>query len=227
MISFFESLISNPAITTALLPALLETLQMVVVSGLATVLFGLPLGVILFVTQPGGLAEHRGINLVLGGFLVNITRAIPYAILMLTLVPFTRFVVGTSIGPIAASVSLTIASVPLLARLVEASLREVHPGKIDAAHAMGSTRFQTIRKVLLPEARPSLVANVTTAVVALIGYSAMAGLIGGGGLGRLAYNYGYQRFQFEVMITVLVILVLLVAAVQLVGDSIVRHVDHR
>jgi D-methionine transport system permease protein len=164
---------------------------------------------------------------VLGGFLVNITRAIPYAILMLTLVPFTRFVVGTSIGPIAASVSLTIASVPFFARLVEASLREVHPGKVDAAHAMGSTRFQTIWKVLLPEARPSLVANVTTTVVALIGYSAMAGLIGGGGLGRLAYNYGYQRYQFEVMIFVLLILVILVQLVQVVGDALVRRVDHR
>jgi D-methionine transport system permease protein len=227
MIDFFGNLATNPAITTALWPAVVETLQMVGLAGLATVLFGLPLGVVLFVTQPGGLAEHRATNLVLGGFLVNITRAIPYAILMLTLVPFTRFVVGTSIGPIAASVSLTIASVPFFARLVEASLREVHPGKVDAAHAMGSTRFQTIWKVLLPEARPSLVANVTTTVVALIGYSAMAGLIGGGGLGRLAYNYGYQRYQFEVMITVLVILVLLVQLVQVVGDAAVRRVDHR
>ncbi len=227
MIEFLQSFASNPAITTALWPAFLETLQMVGLAGLATVVFGLPLGVVLFVTQPGGLAENRATSLVLGGFLVNITRAIPYAILMLTLVPFTRFIVGTSIGPIAASVSLTIASVPFFARLVEASLREVHPGKVDAAHAMGSTRFQTIWKVLLPEARPSLVANVTTTVVALIGYSAMAGLIGGGGLGRLAYNYGYQRYQFEVMILVLLILVILVQLVQVAGDAVVRRVDHR
>ena len=227
MIEFFQALATNPAITTALWPAFVETLQMVGLAGVATVLFGLPLGVVLFVTQPGGLAAHRATNLVLGGFGVNITRAIPYAILMLTLVPFTRFVVGTSIGPIAASVSLTIASVPFFARLVEASLREVHPGKVDAAHAMGSTRFQTIWKVLLPEARPSLVANVTTTVVALIGYSAMAGLIGGGGLGRLAYIYGYQRYQFEVMFTVLVILVVLVQLVQVVGDAVVRRGDHR
>lgn len=227
MIHFLDSLANNPAITTALWPAFLETLQMVGIASVATVLLGLPLGVVLFVTQSGGLAEHRATNLVLGGFLVNITRAVPYAILMLTLVPFTRFIVGTSIGPVAASVSLTIASVPFFARLVEASLREVHPGRVDAAHAMGSSRFQTIWKVLLPEARPSLVANATTTVVALIGYSAMAGLIGGGGLGRLAYNYGYQRFQFEVMITVLVILVVLVELVQLVGDAFVRRVDHR
>ena len=227
MIDFLQSLITNPAITTGLWPAFLETLQMVGIAGLATVLFGLPLGVVLFVTQPGGLAANRPVNVVLGGVLVNITRSIPYAILMVTLIPFTRWLVGTSIGPIAASVSLTIACVPFFARLVEASLREVHPGKVDAAHAMGSTRFQTVYKVLIPEALPALVASITTTVVALIGYSAMAGLIGGGGLGRLAYNYGYQRFQPEVMVVVLIVLVLLVQLVQVAGDLIVRRVDHR
>ena len=158
---------------------------------------------------------------------MNITRSIPYAILMVTLIPFTRVLVGTSIGPIAAAVSLTIAAVPFFARLVETALREVHPGKLDAAHAMGSTRFQTVRKVLLPEALPGLVAGLTTTVVALIGYSAMAGLIGGGGLGRLAYNYGYQRFQPEVMVVVLVILVLLVQLVQWIGDRAIVSLDHR
>ncbi len=227
MIDFWQSLITNPAITTGLWPAFLETLQMVGIAGLATVLFGLPLGVVLFVTQPGGLAANLPVNVVLGGVLVNITRSIPYAILMVTLIPFTRWLVGTSIGPIAASVSLTIACVPFFARLVEASLREVHPGKVDAAHAMGSTRFQTVYKVLIPEALPALVASITTTVVALIGYSAMAGLIGGGGLGRLAYNYGYQRFQPEVMVVVLIVLVLLVQLVQVAGDLIVRRVDHR
>ena len=227
MNDFFSDLATNPAITTALWPAFVETLQMVAIAGVATVLIGLPLGVVLFVTQPGGLAANRALNLVLGGIVVNITRSIPYAILMLSLVPFTRWVVGTSIGPIAASVSLTIASVPFFARLVEASLREVHAGKLDAAHAMGSSRFQTVGKVLLPEAGPSLVAGITTTVVALIGYSAMAGLIGGGGLGRLAYNYGYQRYQFEVMAVILVILVVLVQLVQWTGDAIVRRVDHR
>ncbi|MFT4108220.1 methionine ABC transporter permease [Propionicimonas sp.] len=224
---WLTSLLQNPAITTALWPAFLETVQMVGIAGIATVGVGLPLGVVLFVTQPGGLAHSRVLNLVLGGVVVNITRSVPYAILMVALIPFTRLVVGTSIGPIAAAVSLTIASVPFFARLVEASLREVHPGKVDAAHAMGSTRLQTVAKVLLPEALPSLVANVTTTVVALIGYSAMAGLIGGGGLGRLAYNYGYQRFQPEVMAVVLVILVVLVQLVQLAGDALVRRVDHR
>ncbi|MDQ7992108.1 MAG: methionine ABC transporter permease [Propionicimonas sp.] len=220
-------LLQNPAITTALWPAFVETLQMVAISGLATVLLGLPLGVVLFVTQPGGLAANPGLNVVLSGIIVNITRSVPYAILMVSLIPLTRFLVGTSIGPIAASVSLTIAAVPFFARLVETALREVHPGKLDAAHAMGSTRLQTVWKVLLPEALPALVAAVTTTVVALIGYSAMAGLIGGGGLGRLAYNYGYQRFQPEVMVVVLVILVLLVQVVQVIGDALIRRVDHR
>lgn len=226
-LNVLTDLLENPAITTALWPAFVETLAMVGISGLATVVLGLPLGVVLFVTQPGGLAQHRALNLVLSGIVVNITRSIPYAILMVTLIPFTRLLVGTSIGPIAAAVSLTIAAVPFFARLVETALREVHPGKLDAAHAMGSTRFQTVWKVLLPEALPGLVAGLTTTVVALIGYSAMAGLIGGGGLGRLAYNYGYQRFQPEVMVVVLVILVLLVQLVQWVGDVLIRRLDHR
>ncbi|MCW5950759.1 MAG: ABC transporter permease [Propionibacteriaceae bacterium] len=227
MSEFFASLFSNPAITTALWPAFVETLLMVGISGLATVVIGLPLGVVLFISQPGGLAESRAANVLLGATIVNITRSIPYAILMVALIPFTRVVVGTSIGPLAASVSLAIAAIPFFARLVEAGLRDVHPGKLDAAHAMGSTRFQTVWKVLLPEALPSLVASVTTTVVTLIGYSAMAGLIGGGGLGRLAYNYGYQRFQSEVMIVVLIVLVLLVQLVQWTGDRLVRRVDHR
>lgn len=220
-------LLGNPAITTALAPALGETLLMVGISGLVTVLVGLPLGIVLFVTQPGGLAENRALNIVLSGVIVNITRSIPYAILMVTLIPVTRLLVGTSIGPLAAAVSLTIAAVPFFARLVETALREVHPGKLDAAHAMGSTRLQTVWKVLLPEALPALVAGVTTTVVALIGYSAMAGLIGGGGLGRLAYNYGYQRFQPEVMVVVLIILVLLVQLAQVAGDVLIRRLDHR
>ncbi len=227
MTGFLNDLFTNPAITTALWPALVETLMMVGIAGIATVLIGLPLGVVLFITQPGGMAANRAVNIVLSGIIVNITRSIPYAILMVSLMPFTRFIVGTSIGPLAASVSLTIACVPFFARLVEAGLRDVQPGKVDAAHAMGSTRPQTVWKVLLPEAKPSLVASVTTTLVTLIGYSAMAGLIGGGGLGRLAYNYGYQRFQPEVMLVVLVVLVLFVQIVQVIGDAVVRRVDHR
>lgn len=227
MSDFWTNLVTNPAITSALWPAFLETLLMVGISGLATVVVGLPMGVTLFTTQPDGMAKNRTINFLLSGVVVNITRSIPYAILMVALIPFTRLLVGTSVGPLAACVSLTIACVPFFARLVETSLREVQPGKVDAAHAMGSTRLQTISKVLLPEAAPALVANITTTLVALIGYSAMAGLIGGGGLGRLAYNYGYQRFQPEVMLVVLIVLVLLVQIVQIAGDLITRALDHR
>ena len=158
---------------------------------------------------------------------VNITRSIPYAILMVALIPFTAWLVGTSIGPIAACVSLTIGTAPFFARLVEAALREVPSGTVDAAQVMGSSRWQVVKKVLIPESLPGLLAAVTTTLVTLVGYSAMAGLIGGGGLGRLAYNYGYQRFQGEVMIVVLIVLVLLVQLVQWTGDRLVRRVDHR
>ena len=219
--------LSNPAIAKATLPALWETIVMVGLSGVFTVVLGLPLGVVLFVTKPGGMAEHRGLNFVLSSIVVNITRSIPYAVLMLALIPFTRWLVGTSLGPIAASVSLAIASIPFFARLVETSLREVHSGKLDAAHAMGSTKLQSITKVLIPEAMPSLVASFTTTVVTLVGYSAMAGLIGGGGLGRLAYNYGFQRYQIDVMIMTVVLLVLLVQLIQFAGDRLSKAIDHR
>lgn len=220
-------LANNPAITQKLGPAFGETMLMVGISSLGTVLIGLPLGVILSLTQPGGLAPNRPLNIVLSGVIVNITRSIPYAILMLSLIPFTRFLVGTSIGPMAASVSLTIAAVPFFARLVETSLREVSSGKIDAAHAMGSTKVQTVTKVMLPEALPGLVAGITTTVVTLVGYSAMAGLIGGGGLGRLAYNYGYSRFEPGVMIVTIIVMVVLVQLIQWIGDTIINAVDHR
>lgn len=218
---------SNPAIQKALLPALWETLIMVGISSLATVIIGLPLGVVLFVTQKGGMSENRPVNVILSSVIVNITRSIPYAILMLALIPVTRMLVGTSLGPIAASVSLAIGAIPFFARLVESALREVHPGKLDAAHAMGSTKLQSVTKVLIPEAMPALVAAVTTTVVVLIGYSAMAGLIGGGGLGRLAYNYGFQRYQLDVMVITVILLVIIVQLVQWIGDRIGKAIDHR
>lgn len=227
MIDFFTDLFSNPALSKALLPALIETLQMVGISGVATVLIGLPLGVVLYVVRPGGMAENRVLHFILSPIIVNITRSYPYAILMVALIPVTRFLVGTAVGPIAASVSLTIASVPFFARLVETGLRDIHSGKIDAAHAMGSTKTQTITKVLIPEAMPTLIAGVTTTVVTLIGYSAMAGLIGGGGLGRLAYNYGFQRYQLDVMVVTVIVLVVMVQLVQFVGDRLSRMTDHR
>ena len=222
-----DTWLSNPAIQKALLPALWETLIMVGISSLATVIIGLPLGVVLFVTQKGGMSENHPVNVILSSVIVNITRSIPYAILMLALIPVTRVLVGTSLGPIAASVSLAIGAIPFFARLVESALREVHPGKLDAAHAMGSTKMQSVTKVLIPEAMPALVAAVTTTVVVLIGYSAMAGLIGGGGLGRLAYNYGFQRYQLDVMVITVILLVIIVQLVQWIGDRIGKAIDHR
>lgn len=218
--------LNNPALQKALWPAFLETLQMVGIASLATVLLGLPLGVLLWALRRDGIAPNRVAGAVTGGA-VNIVRSIPYAILMVSLIPFTRWLLNTSLGPVAASVSLTIAAIPFFARLVETALVEVPHGKIDAAHAMGSTRMQTITKVMLPESMPSLVAGMTTTVVTIIGYSAMAGLIGGGGLGRLAYNYGFQRYQADVMVITVVILIALVQLVQFIGDRVARAVDHR
>lgn len=215
----------TPQMWGAIWDGFLETLQMVGISGVFTVLFGLPLGIALFTFNSLGFTG-RTVNAVLG-VLVNVTRSFPYAILMVSLIPLTKILVGTSIGPIAASVSLTIAAVPFFARLVETALRDVHSGKTDAAFAMGSSRMQVIRKVWLPEAMPTLIAAVTTTIVTIVGYSAMAGLIGGGGLGRLAYNYGYQRFIPEVMVVTIVILIILVQLIQLVGDRLSRVVDHR
>lgn len=225
--NLLETWFNNPALQKALLPAFVETVQMVGISSLVTVLIGLPLGVVLFVTQRGGLGDNRPLNFVLSAIVVNITRSVPYAILMVALMPFTKWIVGTSLGPTAASVSLSIAAIPFFARLVETALRDVHPGKLDAAHAMGSTKMQSITKVLIPEALPAVVASVTTTVVTIVGYSAMAGLIGGGGLGRLAYNYGFQRYQFDVMIITVVILVVLVQAIQMAGDHMAQKIDHR
>lgn len=223
---WLNDLFSNPAIQRATLPAIWETLQMVGISGFFTILLGLPLGVVLFVTQPGAMAENRVLNRVLG-LIVNITRSFPYAILMISVGPLAILLVGTKIGPVAASVSLSLAAIPFFARLVGTALRDVHSGKLDAAHAMGSTRMQSITKVLIPEALPTIVSAITTTVVTLVGYSAMAGLIGGGGLGRLAYNYGHQRYEPAVMVFLVIILILIVQLIQWIGDAVSRAVDHR
>ncbi|MCC3276792.1 MULTISPECIES: methionine ABC transporter permease [unclassified Arthrobacter] len=225
--NFLTELFDNPGITKALPEAVVETLQMVGISGFFTLLIGLPLGVFLHTSAPGGLAPLRVINRIVSDVIVNITRSVPFAILMVTLIPLARLVTGTSIGPVAASVSLSIATIPFFARLVENALRDVSGGKIDAALVMGSTKMQVISKVLLREALPGLVAALTTTLVTLVGYSAMAGIIGGGGLGRLAYNYGVQRFDTQVMVVTIVIIVALVQVIQLGGDWFSRRVDHR
>lgn len=225
--TWLDKLTTNPAITEALPEALVETLLMVAISGVATVLIGGLLGIVLHVTRPGGLNPMPALYTMLSTVIVNITRSIPYAILMVALIPLTKWLVGTAIGPIAATVSLTIGTAPFFARLVESALREIPSGTVDAAQVMGSTRGQVIRKVLLPEAMPGLIAATTTTLVTLVGYSAMAGLIGGGGLGRLAYNYGYQRFQTEVMVVTIVVIVVLVQLIQWIGDLLIRRLDHR
>lgn len=224
---FFNDLMTNPGITKAMWPATLETLQMTGISALFTVVIGLPLGILLLNTSRGGLTPIRLLNVVLSGIIVNITRSIPFAILMVSLIPFAALVVGTSLGPVAASVSLTIGTIPFFARLVETALKDVSSGKIDAALVMGSTKMQVVRKVLVPEALPGIIAAATTTIVTLIGYSAMAGLVGGGGLGRLAYNYGFQRYDFTIMMVTIVIMVVLVQVVQILGDWFARVVDHR
>lgn len=222
-----NEIFSNPVLAKALPEAIVETLQMVAISGFFTVLIGLPLGVFLHTTAPGGLRPMPVTNRIVSDIVVNITRSIPFAILMVALIPLARLLVGTSLGPVAASVSLSIGTIPFFARLVEASLRDVHHGKIDAAQVMGSTKMQVINKVMLPESLPALVAATTTTVVTLVGYSAMAGLVGGGGLGKLAYNYGFQRFDVTVMLVTIVLIIVLVQVIQLTGERIARSLDHR
>ncbi|WP_294565840.1 methionine ABC transporter permease [uncultured Arthrobacter sp.] len=225
--NFLEQIANNPGLTEALPKEFAATLQMISISGFFTVLIGLPLGVFLIASAPGGLRPMPVTHRILSDVVVNITRSVPFAILMVSLIPLARLITGTSIGPVAASVSLSIGSIPFFARIVETSLRDVATGKIDAALVMGSTRMQVIRKVLLPEALPGLIAGFTSTLVALVGYSAMAGIIGGGGLGRLAYNYGLQRFDTTVMVVIIVIIVAIVQLIQLAGDRAMARVDHR
>jgi D-methionine transport system permease protein len=206
--------------------ATIESLYMVAISTVLTALLGLVVGVLLVLTDRGGLLAAPGLNAVLG-VVVNVGRSLPFIILLVAIIPFTRFVVGTSIGTTAAIVPLTVAAIPFFARIVEAAIREVDPGVVDAALAMGATRWKIVVKVLLREARPGLVAGLTITVIALIGYSAMAGFVGGGGLGDLAIRFGYQRFETEVMIATVVLLIVLVQLVQMLGDRVARRLSHK
>jgi D-methionine transport system permease protein len=205
-----------------LLEATGETLYMVGVSALVTVLLGVPLGILLTVTGPGALAPRPVLNRLLG-LVVNLGRSLPFIILLVLVAPVTRGVVGTTIGSTAAIVPLTIGAVPFLARLVETSLREVAPGKVEAALSMGAGRRDVVRTVLLPEARPSLIAGTTVTVVALVSYSAMAGAVGGGGLGDFAIRFGYQQFRTDITVLTVVLLLLLVQALQWAGDVWARR----
>lgn len=210
----------------ALWDATLETLYMCAASMGVAVLLGVPLGVLLLLTAPDGLTPHKGLSTVLGGA-VNIGRSVPFIVLLVLVAPMTRLVTGTTIGSTATIVPLSIAAVPFMARLVEASLREVHPGKVEAARSMGASTAQIVRRVLLPEARPGLIAAGTVTLIALISYSAMAGAIGGGGLGDFAIRYGYQRFDTAVTLACVLVLLVLVQTLQSTGDALARRMSHR
>jgi len=206
--------------------AALETLYMVGVSTLLTVVLGLPLGVLLVITDRNGLKSVPALNQVLGA-VVNFARSLPFIILLVVVIPFTRFVVGTSIGSTAAIVPLSLAAIPFFARVAETALREVDRGLVEAAQAMGCTTWQIIRKVLLPEALPSLILGIALTIINLIGYSAMAGVIGGGGLGDVAVRYGYQRFETAVMVVTVVLLVVVVQGIQILGSKLALKVSKR
>lgn len=202
-----------------LVKALGETVYMVIVSMIVASLIGIPLGVLLATTAKGQILECLPLCRAIGA-VVNALRSIPFIILMVAIIPFTRFIVGTSIGTTAAMVPLVLASIPFIGRQVETSLREVPAGLVEAALSMGATPLQIVRRVLLPEAMPSIVAQLTTVIIALVGESAMAGAIGGGGLGDLAIRYGYQRFRPDIMIATVIILIVLVQIVQFLGNRL-------
>jgi D-methionine transport system permease protein len=216
----------NDRLGELLTEAFWETLHIVAVSGAWTLLGGLLLGTVLYITSTTGPKPIALVNAPLG-LIVNIGRSAPFVLLMVAVVPFTRLITGTSIGTEAAIVPLTVASIPFFARLVEGALLEVQPGLVEAARSMGAGTPALVWSVVLPEATPGLIRGFTVTLVAVVSYSAMAGIVGGGGLGDLAYRYGYQRFETEYMIWPLVILVVLVQLFQILGDRCARTLDRR
>ena len=216
----------SPADLQLFLTALGETAIMVSISGLLSLFFGLPLGLLLVMTDKGGIWTQPAVNRVLGGA-INAFRSTPFIILLVALIPLTRLIVGTTIGTTAAIVPLTIAATPYYARMAEMSLREVDHGLIEALRALGATRWQIVREALVPEALPGLVTGFTVTLVTLIGASAMAGAVGAGGLGALAIRYGYQRFETTIMIGVIAVLIVVVSVVQFAGDRLARSLDRR
>lgn len=206
--------------------AFLQTMYMVAAAGFIGSLIGLPIGIFLATSGKGELFPAPTVNKIVGA-IVNAARSTPFIILVVAIIPFTRLIAGTSIGTAAAIVPLTIATIPFVARLIETSIREVDKGLIEAARAMGATPFQIVTKVLLAEARPGIILGLTLTLVSLVGYSAMVGAVGGGGLGDLGIRYGYQRFMPEVMLAVVVVLIVVVQAIQSAGDVLARHFDKR
>ena len=204
----------------------IETLIMVIISGGIGSAIGVPLGILLFVTDKKSFIPMPAFNAVLST-VINAVRSVPFIILLVAIIPFTRLIVGSSIGTAAAVVPLTLSVAPFISRIVETSLREVDKGLVEAAQSMGATNYQIVAKVLIPEAMPGIVSGLTIAIISLIGASAMAGAIGGGGLGDLGIRYGYQRFMPEVMWTVVIVLIFLVQSIQFSGDRIVRKISHK
>lgn len=203
-----------------------ETLYMTLAATIFAYLFGIPLGVILYITDKDGICKNRAVNFIVG-VVVNMVRSVPFLILLVAILPFTRWIVGTTIGSTATIVPLIVAAAPFVARMVESSLKEVDPGVVEAARAMGSSAVQIIFKVLLPEAKPSLLVGCTISLATILGYSAMAGFVGGGGLGAIAINYGYYRYQGEIMWITVILLVLIVQLFQEIGLRLVRKIDKR
>ena len=216
----------SPEIIRLILQSTADTLVMVAVAAGIGTLLGLPLGVFLATSRRGELFAAPAVNAVLG-VLVNATRSTPFIILVVAIIPFTRLIAGTSIGTTAAIVPLTVAATPFIARLIEGAIREVDGGLVEAARAMGATPLQIVRKVLVPEALPAITLGLTLAIVSLIGFSAMVGAVGGGGLGDLGIRYGYQRFMPDVMAAVVAVLIVLVQTVQSIGDRLARRLNKR
>lgn len=207
-----------------MLTAFGETLYMIGIAIIVALIIGLPLGVLLFVTDKGLFWENNAIKSVLG-FIVNIIRSIPFIILLVAITPLTMIIVGDAIGPTAASVSLSVAAIPFFARIVETALREIDKGIVEAAIAVGATPWMIIKDVLLPEAKASIIQGVTLTIISLVGYSAMAGFVGGGGIGDLAIRFGYYRYDNTIMIVTVAILIVLVQLIQLIGDRVSKVVD--
>ncbi|HHC6586447.1 TPA: methionine ABC transporter permease [Vibrio parahaemolyticus] len=221
--TIFEWLCLNSKL---LLGATWETIYMVAVAGVVGFAVGIPLGVILHITKKGGLLENTKLNGILGA-VVNVGRSVPFLVLMVAIIPVTKMLVGTFIGTTAAIVPLTIGAIPFVARLIEGALLEVPTGLVEAAQSMGATPTQIITNVLLPEAMPTIVNSVTITLVTLVSYSAMAGTVGGGGLGDVAIRYGFHRYDITIMAVTVVMLIVLVQIIQSIGDAVVRRVDHR
>ncbi len=217
----------NPELWTALIgPGVWESVYMISIAVIFSHILGIPLGIFLVISEPGHIWEKKSLNKVLG-FITNLGRAFPFIILLFVLVPFTRFVAGTTIGPTGAAVPLTVAAIPFVGRMVEQSLKEVPWGVIESALAMGASPWQIVTKVLLPESLPSLILGATITTITLVGYSAMAGVVGGGGLGDIAVRYGYHRREPLELWTAVVLILLMVQLAQTVGDSIAKKIDKR